>query len=348
MSDPLIDSLAHLKTELTDQDRAQLGETLITALYRLLPGGSSFEALCLDYPDRQQLNRALRQLASSIQDVRAAQLSEEERYGQMQSGILVYLRTVNDAVTRFVDITRADHAEIMSILSAAVQVRMPAQPILFLVSGPSAAGKDCLLAQVVPELRALGYPCRFVVKLTTRSPRASGADTESYYRYEPEPEFSAQVRAGEVLFPYSKYGYRYGFSRSDIDTSSANNSALFAIYSEFQQMQQTIAQLRMQGVVVEPILVYATGENCARRMPHRNLGTAEMRQRSDEARADCRYIQAHLSDMNRLYSLALGNSDGTSFESSAADLFRFMVQRLQGQKVKRAPLSVEAAHTGRW
>ena len=56
----------------------------------------------------------------------------------------------------------------------------PSQPTLFIVSGPSAAGKDAILLSVLHRLRARGYSANILGKFSTRKTRNSEARNESY------------------------------------------------------------------------------------------------------------------------------------------------------------------------
>lgn len=88
---------------------------------------------------------------------------------------------------------------------------MGAAPILVVLTGPSGAGKDSLLAR----LRALGRPYHFAVTATTRPPRAAERDGVDYIFVSPS-EFEAMLARGELLENALVYGHRYGVPRPPI------------------------------------------------------------------------------------------------------------------------------------
>ncbi len=65
---------------------------------------------------------------------------------------------------------------------------------LFVISGPSGAGKGTLVARVRDRVPNLGL----TVSATTRSPRAGEVDGVNYY-FLSEDEFSARIEAGLLL-----------------------------------------------------------------------------------------------------------------------------------------------------
>ena len=96
---------------------------------------------------------------------------------------------------------------------------------LFVVSGPSGAGKGTLVARVRAELPDLGL----TVSATTRSPRAGEVDGTSYYFLTPD-EFQRHVDAGEFLKWAHVYGNCYGTLKSEVErTLSAGSSLILEI-----------------------------------------------------------------------------------------------------------------------
>jgi guanylate kinase len=83
---------------------------------------------------------------------------------------------------------------------------------LFVVSGPSGAGKDTL----VDGLRARHERLLYSVSATTRSPRAGERDTIDYFFLTRE-EFERQREAGGFLEHREYNGHLYGTPRSFID-----------------------------------------------------------------------------------------------------------------------------------
>ena len=84
-------------------------------------------------------------------------------------------------------------------------------PLLVVLSGPSGAGKDALLA----HLKALGRPYHFTVTCTTRPPRSGERDGVDYI-FLSEEEFGRRLAAGAFLERARVYGYLYGVPRDQV------------------------------------------------------------------------------------------------------------------------------------
>jgi guanylate kinase len=86
---------------------------------------------------------------------------------------------------------------------------------LFIVSGPSGAGKTTLIQNVRRQLQPLGIELYFSVSHTTRRPRAGEQPGISYYFVEAE-EFQAMAERGEFLEWAHVHAHRYGTSRAEV------------------------------------------------------------------------------------------------------------------------------------
>lgn len=83
---------------------------------------------------------------------------------------------------------------------------------LFIISGPSGAGKGTLVRELVKRV-----PETWVsVSATTRTPRPGERDGVDYYFLTPA-EFDARVRAGEFLEHAEVHGNRYGTLRRAVE-----------------------------------------------------------------------------------------------------------------------------------
>ncbi|HKR64339.1 MAG TPA: guanylate kinase [Thermoanaerobaculia bacterium] len=87
---------------------------------------------------------------------------------------------------------------------------------LFIVSGPSGAGKTTLINLVRDSLRSLGLELYFSVSHTTRRPRMGEIPGESYHFVE-NAEFLAMVERGEFLEHAHVHAHWYGTSRAEVE-----------------------------------------------------------------------------------------------------------------------------------
>jgi guanylate kinase len=87
---------------------------------------------------------------------------------------------------------------------------------LFIVSGPSGAGKTTLIDRVRNQLLPLGIELYFSVSHTTRAARAGETPGVSYH-YVTHAEFLAMVERGEFLEHAHVHANLYGTSRLEVE-----------------------------------------------------------------------------------------------------------------------------------
>jgi guanylate kinase len=86
---------------------------------------------------------------------------------------------------------------------------------LFIVSGPSGAGKTTLINTVRQQLEPIGITLYFSVSHTTRKPRTGEVDGRSYH-FVPTEQFEAMVARGEFIEWAFVHEQRYGTSKSEV------------------------------------------------------------------------------------------------------------------------------------
>lgn len=86
---------------------------------------------------------------------------------------------------------------------------------LFIVSGPSGAGKTTLINTVRQWLEPIGITLYFSVSHTTRKPRTGEVDGRSYHFVTPE-QFEAMAERGEFIEWAFVHEQRYGTSKAEV------------------------------------------------------------------------------------------------------------------------------------
>ena len=86
---------------------------------------------------------------------------------------------------------------------------------LFIVSGPSGAGKTTLINKVREQLDPIGIRLYFSVSHTTRKPRTGEVEGKNYYFVSHE-KFSSMVEHGEFLEWAHVHEQRYGTSKDEV------------------------------------------------------------------------------------------------------------------------------------
>ncbi|WP_028264199.1 guanylate kinase [Atopobium fossor] len=109
---------------------------------------------------------------------------------------------------------------------------MSANPKLFVVSGPSGAGKGTLLAKLRAERQDLGL----TVSATTRSPRDGEKDGISYH-FLSDAQFDAGIAADDFLEWANVHGHKYGTPKSEVNKCLAAG-------------QSVILEIDVQGALI--------------------------------------------------------------------------------------------------
>jgi guanylate kinase len=95
-----------------------------------------------------------------------------------------------------------------------LQPDQPPAPLLIVLSGPSGAGKDALLAR----LRETGYPLEYITTLTTRARRAKESGGLDYH-FVSSDKFQEMIKNNELLEWANVYGNWYGVPRQPVKTA---------------------------------------------------------------------------------------------------------------------------------
>jgi guanylate kinase len=95
---------------------------------------------------------------------------------------------------------------------------------LFIVSGPSGAGKDTLVELAIKKIGGL----RVCVSHTTRRPRGDEQEGVNYFFVE-EEAFQAMIRAGELAEYTNIHGNFYGTSKSELNKAASGEADLLLV-----------------------------------------------------------------------------------------------------------------------
>jgi guanylate kinase len=88
---------------------------------------------------------------------------------------------------------------------------LPARPLLIVLSGPSGAGKDAVLA----KLKKSNYPLKYITTLTTR-PRRAKERNDIDYHFVSEGKFQEMIKDNELLEWANVYGNWYGVPKEAV------------------------------------------------------------------------------------------------------------------------------------
>jgi guanylate kinase len=87
----------------------------------------------------------------------------------------------------------------------------PLKTVLFVLSGPSGVGKDAVLS----KLKECSVPLKYIVTMTTRSPRETEIQGKDY-NFVSEQEFRELIKSDGLLEWANVYGNLYGVPARDV------------------------------------------------------------------------------------------------------------------------------------
>lgn len=119
----------------------------------------------------------------------------------------------------------------------------PQTPLLIILSGPSGAGKDVVLAR----MKALGFPLKYITTLTTRPRRPAEKDKLDYH-FVTVKKFQEMLANNELLEWAQVYGNWYGVPKNDV--KQALDSGQDTIIKVDVQGAATIRKLLPQAVFI--------------------------------------------------------------------------------------------------
>jgi guanylate kinase len=167
-------------------------------------------------------------------------------------------------------------------------------PLLVVLSGTAASGKDSLLRR----MRERGVPFEFVVNVTSRPPRTGEADGADYH-FVTESEFREMIRKGELLEHAVVYGQYKGIPRRQVREAIASGKDV--ILRIDIQGAETIRQQCPEAVTI--FLTASSSEELKRRLLERKTDSPE--QVDLRLRTACEEME-HISE----FDYVVVNADG--------------------------------------
>lgn len=163
------------------------------------------------------------------------------------------------------------------------QVMDRRQGLLFVVSGPSGAGKGTLVQQVLQRLSGL----ELSVSMTTRAPRAGEVEGVNYFFTTPA-DFERAIAQGQLL-EYARYnGNYYGTPRGYVCDKTASG---IDVILEIEVQGGAQVYHNMQDRVVRIFVLPPSEAALQQRLAGRNTETeASIRARLDRAQEEINHL----------------------------------------------------------
>ena len=152
----------------------------------------------------------------------------------------------------------------------------PSAPLLVVISGPSGAGKDAVMAALLAD-GGFARP----VTMTTRSPRPGEIDGV-HYRFATPEAFRAALAAGELVEHAEVHGRLYGTPRAELARALASGRDVL-LQVDVQ------GAMAIRGAMPEARLLFVAPAGLGeleRRLRERGADPAERASRLETARAE--------------------------------------------------------------
>ncbi len=142
---------------------------------------------------------------------------------------------------------------------------------LFIVSGPSGAGKTTLINRVREQLEPLGLKLYFSVSHTTRAPRAGEIEGQNYY-FVNETEFCRMQDAGEFLECARVHEQLYGTSKLEV-VKRLDNGEDVIVDIDYQGAKQIDEDAQLRGRSLSVFIVPPSLAALQQRLRDRHLNS---------------------------------------------------------------------------
>jgi len=144
---------------------------------------------------------------------------------------------------------------------------------LFIVSGPSGAGKTTLINSVRKQLEPIGIRLYFSVSHTTRNPRAGEVDGRSYHFVSAE-QFAAMAARGEFIECAFVHEQRYGTSRAEV-LARLDRGEDVILDIDYQGARQVAANAELKPRLLNIFIFPPSFDHLDQRLRDRGLNSEE-------------------------------------------------------------------------
>jgi guanylate kinase len=174
------------------------------------------------------------------------------------------------------------------------------------ISGASSTGKDCILDMILSQRYRTDQKVESFTKFTTRPKRVVDS---KYYDFVNDDDFDLLEKSGNIIFPYYKRGFRYGFDKTHLINSSRDLDIMIAIFTHFESLPADRQLLKDHGLNHIAILLTSDMQTLMLRSDSRILDPQDIEIRKRSIEKDLRFIAENQNIINKCFDLIVDNSD---------------------------------------
>jgi len=178
---------------------------------------------------------------------------------------------------------------------------------LFVLSGPSAAGKDVIINRLIHKLESRARLATNLSRYTTR-PRRLDDVSDIPFNYLSEADFHSKVEQKEIGCIHTSLGYWYGCDNNFSEVSPAG-TALFYSMRVYSILPEIKKQAEQRGMNVRNILLKADEESIRSRILMRSSDMKDKLRRIKQSLEDISWLKSNPDFATGFFDITIDNSD---------------------------------------
>jgi len=179
-------------------------------------------------------------------------------------------------------------------------------PSLFIISGPSAVGKD----EIIDKLMDIDHNVLRGRKITTRKPRPRERKTSSYL-FLTVNQFHKRLSEASMFFDYSKNDILYSIDKDFILDEINSGYDIFLVFSNYKAVENLKREMVKEGINTRSILILSSLSDLDSRIKGRYLHSKnEIPNRIRTMKQDLRELASH--PVESIYDHVLLNENNNS------------------------------------
>lgn len=187
------------------------------------------------------------------------------------------------------------------------------------ISGPSAVGKDCVLDTILSRAKMSPRSVETLTKFTNRPRRLVDS---KYYNFLSDEEYDLLEQSRNIIFPYYKRGYRYGFDRTHLFNAASKHKVLLSIFTHFESLPTDQEFLQEHGINHVAVLLTADHDTLLRRSSRRLLEQSDIDVRNRSIEQDFKFLRENKRILDRCFDIVIDNGDGQSVKKTCDAILR--------------------------